>query len=510
MQRNIEIMDTTLRDGEQTVDVAFSPTEKLTIAKLLLDEVNVNRIEVASARVSTGELEAVQRITNWAKNNNHLHKIEILGFLDGNKSINWVKQAGGNTINLLCKGSLDHLTQLNHSEEEHIEKIETSVLEAVKNNMTVNIYLEDWSRGAVQNAAYCQLLYAKLSTLPIKRIMLPDTLGVLIPSTTQLLIQAAKKHLPTMQIDFHAHNDYDCAVGNCLAAIESGVDGIHTTVNGLGERAGNAALASVIACIHDHVPSVTTQVKEPALNRISNIVSAFSGLNIATNTPIIGEHVFTQTCGVHADGDTKNNLYCNALAPERFGRSREYALGKTAGKASVQKNLEALGITLEPEEIQLVTQRIKELGDNKQEITKADLPFVIADVLGTNNFARVVTIQNYFCSHVYKLKPVATLSIKINTEIYEATATGDGQYDAFMNALRSIYTPLKKELPQLINYKVSIPPGGQTDALVKTSITWLLQKKEFKTMGLESDQQAAAIAATLKMLNIIENDQILL
>ena len=145
-----------------------------------------------------------------------------------------------------------------------------------------------------------------------------------------------------------------------------------------------------------------------------------------------------------------------------------------------------------------------QLGDKKSTITKDDLPYIISDVLGSSKIEDKVQIKNYYSTHVFNLKPVTTISIEINGKQYEETSTGDGQYDAFMKALGKIYASLDKPLPKLENYKITIPPGGKTDALVETIITWTLNGREFKTRGLESDQQAAAIMATVKMLNIIE------
>jgi D-citramalate synthase len=292
-------------------------------------------------------------------------------------------------------------------------------------------------------------------------------------------------------------------VANCFAAVKAGVTGLHVTVNGLGERAGNTPLSSVIAILKDHL-NAQFSVDESTLCNVSKVVEVFSGIEVPNNKPVIGEHVFTQTCGVHADGDNKGNLYHNGLIPERFGRIRKYALGKTSGNASIKKNLEELGIELDPEALKKVTQRVVELGDKKENITTEDLPYIISDVLGREKLKEKIKIRNYYSSHVFNLRPVATLSIEIDNEIYEATSTGDGQYDAFMQALKSIYDQLGKTLPKLINYKISIPPGGRTDAFVETIITWELDGKQFKTRGFESDQQAAAITATLKMLNILE------
>ena len=148
MNRHIEIMDTTLRDGEQTSGVSFSAIEKLTAAQLLLEEVKVDRLEVASAKVSDGELEAVKKITDWAKTKGYLEKIEVLTFVDGDASINWMERAGARVMNLLTKGSLNHLThQLKKSPEQHFSEIKEVVLKAKEKGIKVNIYLEDWSNG---------------------------------------------------------------------------------------------------------------------------------------------------------------------------------------------------------------------------------------------------------------------------------------------------------------------------------------------------------------------------
>ena len=279
---------------------------------------------------------------------------------------------------------------------------------------------------------------------------------------------------------------------------------MHTTLNGLGERAGNAPLSSVLAVLKDQL-GVDTTLREERINYASRLVETFSGVHIPPNKPIIGEHVFTQCAGVHADGDSKNNLYCNDLLPERFGRVREYALGKTSGKANIRKNLEALGIDIDENSMRKVTERIIELGDKKEMVTTEDLPYIISDVLHHDTMAdQRIRILNYSLSLAQGLKPVATLKIEINGEAYQESASGDGQYDAFVRALRKIYTDLGRPFPMLTNYSVSIPPGGRTDAFVQTIISWNYAGVDFKTRGLDADQTEAAIKATLKMLNKIE------
>ena len=500
----IEIMDTTLRDGEQTQGVSYSPLEKLHVAKLLLKEVKVDRIEVASARVSKGEFEALSRITEWARHNNLHRKVEVLGFVDGDISLNWINDAGGKVVNLLCKGSLRHLEkQLRKTPEQHIGDIKRIIDKASQLDIQVNIYLEDWSNGMIHSEEYVFFMLDNLKSESIVRFMLPDTLGILNPEQTFDFCKKVVDRYPSIHFDFHAHNDYDLAIANVFAAVKAGINGIHTTLNGLGERAGNAPLSSVISVLVDQLHA-ETGINEFEITKASKIIETFSGIRIPVNKPVIGENVFTQTSGVHADGDSKDNLYFNNLLPERFGRKRKYALGKQSGKATIRKNLEEFGLFLNPESLNKVTQRVIELGDKKENVTTEDLPFIISDVLGNDTSDYKIFIKNYSLSLSFGLKPFASVQIEIDGNLYQETSSGDGQYDAFMKALRVIYDRLGKELPLLTDYQVSIPPGGKTDALVETIITWNHNKKEFKTKGLDADQTESAIKATERMLNIVE------
>ena len=523
----VEIMDSTLRDGEQTNGVSFLPHEKLVMARKLLSDVNVDRIEIASARVSEGEREAVTKICAYAQTNGLLDRVEVLGFVDGGKSIDWIAECGGKVVNLLAKGSLKHCThQLHKTPEEHISDIKREMEYAASKGISVNLYLEDWSNGMKDSPEYVYQLMDALtdpSNLPcsgeatdtppkqgekegVKRFMLPDTLGVMNPLQVVEYFRKMIKRYSEVHFDFHAHNDYDLAVSNSLAAVLSGAKGLHVTVNGLGERCGNAPLASVQVILKDQFHA-KTHINEDQLNDISRMVESFSGIAVAPNQPIVGEHVFTQVAGVHADGDTKDKLYYNELIPERFGRKREYALGKNSGKANIAKNLEELGLELTPEQTRRVTERITELGDKKEIVTLDDLPYIVSDVLKHDGSEDKVKLISYVVSTAYGLRPGANVKVEINGQQYEGSAVGDGQFDAFVKALRYIYKKyLDRTVPFLANYQVTIPPGGRTDALVQTVISWHYKDGLLRTRGLDADQTEAAIKATFKMLNIIEND----
>ena len=528
----VEIMDSTLRDGEQTNGVSFLPHEKLVMARKLLYDVNVDRIEVASARVSEGEREAVTRICAFAEKVGLLERVEVLGFVDGGKSVDWIKECGGRVINLLAKGSLKHCTQqLRKTPEMHISDIRREVEYAVQQGLSVNLYLEDWSNGMKDSPEYVYQLMDALTlneAVPedsaqstqakagapkkgvakykIQRFMLPDTLGVMNPLQVIEYFRKMLKRYPDVHFDFHAHNDYDLAVSNSLAAVLSGARGLHVTVNGLGERCGNAPMASVQAILKDQFHAKTSIV-ENQLNDLSRMVESFSGITVAPNQPIVGENVFTQVAGVHADGDSKNKLYYNELVPERFGRKREYALGKNSGRANIAKNLEELGLELTPEQTRRVTERITELGDKKEIVTQEDLPYIVSDVLKHDGSEDRVKLISYVVSTAYGLKPGANIKVEINGHQYDGSAVGDGQYDAFVKALRYIYKKyLNRTFPILANYQVTIPPGGRTDALVQTVISWHYKDGLLRTRGLDADQTEAAIKATFKMLNIVENE----
>lgn len=502
--RKVEVMDTTLRDGEQTNGVSFVPHEKLIVARMLLQDLHVDRIEVASARVSDGEREAVTNICRWANMAGMIDRVEVLGFVDGQTSVDWINGCGCRTMNLLCKGSERHCTyQLKKTLDQHLADIRRVIEYAGSLGIAVNIYLEDWSNGMKDSPDYVHRMVSALADTKIRRFMLPDTLGVLNPVQTAEYIRTMVEWFPDLHFDFHAHNDYDLATSNVLAAVMNGCRGVHTSVNGLGERAGNAPLSSVQAILKDQL-HVATNINEEKLVEVSRLIASYSGIAIPSNKPIIGENVFTQVAGVHADGDNKMGLYQNDLLPERFGRKREYALGKNSGKANIQKNLEELGLQLTPEQARRVTDRIIELGDKKQIVTQEDLPYIVSDVLKHSVVNEHVKLLSYMVSTAYGLKPMASVKLEVDNEVFEESAMGDGMYDAFVRAVRHIYRDrLGRQFPWLTNYVVSIPPGGRTDALVQTTITWTYNEKTYRTHALDADQTEAAIKATIKMLNLI-------
>ncbi len=497
----VEVMDTTLRDGEQTEGVSFSKSEKLAISKKLLTDLMVDRIEVTSARVSDGEKNFCKELFGWAQKNNCLNKIEVLGFVD-KQSIDWIFDCGGKVVNLLCKGSEKHcLMQLKKSPEQHFSEIIEIISYARSKNILVNAYLEDFSNGIKENEDYVFSITKMLFENNVGRVMLADTLGVLCPKEVDFFVSKMVEKFPSKHFDFHAHNDYGLAVANSLQAVLSGCKSVHTTVNGLGERTGNAPLEQLVPVIKDF-SVFDLSINEKRLNSVAYLVELFSKRRIPKNSPIIGDVAFTQTAGIHADGDKKGKLYVSKLSPDRFGRETRYALGKLSGKSSIEMVLQNFGINLNKEQLSLVLKKVVELGDKKEFVTKEDLLFIIDEIQKTN-FEKKFFIKNFEILSRKGRKPIAKIIVYFFGKKFSAKAKGDGGFNAFINALKKVFEKQDLSFPKLKDYEVRIPVGGRTDALVETKIIWKRGNRTIETIGVSTDQVEAAILATEKMVNII-------
>ena len=499
--RHIQLMDTTLRDGEQTQGVSFSPDEKVNLARALLQQLKVDRIEVASARVSHGEMEAVSNINQWAQQQGLGERIEVLGFVDHNKSVDWILQTGGQVINLLTKGSEKHCReQLGKTLDQHVAEILQTVDYALEKGLLVNAYLEDWSNGYRNSRDYVYAMMDQLKDCGIRHFMLPDTLGVMSPEEVFDSISDMAARYPQQQFDFHPHNDYGLATANVMAAVRAGVNSVHCTVNCLGERAGNASLAEVSVVLRDKL-GMELSIDESYIVQLSTMVESFSGKRVPANAPIVGADVFTQTAGIHADGDQKGDLYKTRLSPERFSRTRSYALGKMSGKASLLqeprgtgpepvggKPAESAGQGGQTGRFKRTDHHRRPALHHRRSAGKQELPpHQVAGLSVTSGL---------------DVKSTVSIRVDVDGDIQHAVGSGNGGFDAFIDAMNEVMASRNYVLPTLVDYEVRIPKGGHTDALTECVITWDCNGQDIKTRGVHSNQVFAGILAALRIVNL--------
>ena len=339
-----------------------------------------------------------------------------------------------------------------------------------------------------------------LNRIEVAHVMLPDTLGVFSPKEVHASVGDMCTRFPKLKFDFHPHNDYGLATANAMAAVEAGVSTIHVTLNCLGERAGNVSLAEVAVVLRDKL-GMEISVDESKIHDLSQMVENFSGKRVSANAPIIGSDVFTQTSGIHADGDKKGGLYQTNLNPERFGRKHSYALGKMSGRASLLKNLEELGVELSSDNQDKVLKRIVEIADTKAIITREDLPFIIADILESRESQHVELISCSISSG-FDTESTASVRVRIGETIHKISGSGNGGFDAFNNAMKKVLDSDIFLFPELTDFEIRIPKGGNTNALTECFITWNDGQRTFRTRGVHANQVFAGVNATVRMLNI--------
>ncbi len=496
-------MDTTLRDGEQVFGVSYTAEEKFIIGRFLLEKLRVDRLEVCSALSSDEDMEAARRLALFAEE--RLKKpfaVEALIFMN-DASVEWIIESHVRTANLLVKGSKEHLTkQLRMKPKEQEALIEDVVSKLYDKGLRVNVYLEDVSYGIQEERSFVESLLDKLTGLEVNRVMLPDTRGILAPFQVRELFQPLLKEFRKLTFDFHAHNDYGLATANTLEVARLPFRGVHATVNGMGERTGNAALEEVVVAIRDFTDR-RMNIVEKYLVPASALVQKYSGKRVAWNKPIVGENVFTHVAGVHADGEKKGNVYTSKLSAKRFGRAKAYSIGKLSGKASIELALKRLKVELNSQQVKAVLRRVVEMAERKSKITEADLLFLALEVK-SEKVELPFKVEHISILSQKSLPSTCIARIVVKGREHVAYSSGDGGFDAFMKAVGPLLKRNSTFVPKLMDYVVGIPMGGDTDALVETTITWMDKRGElFKTVGTNKDQVLAAISAAEKAVNFV-------
>jgi len=422
----IEILDTTLREGEQTPFVNFTVEEKVEIARLL-DLVGVDMIEAGDPSVSTNVAKAVESIAALGLN------AEIVAHSMATRNgIQRAKNSGVGRVAIFFATSQIHLdAKLNKTPEEAIEIIREHVAFAHQLGLKVRYTPEDATRTDFE--FLIQVCNAAIEA-GADRISFADTLGVVQPYLFYERVKALREHLQPCQIDLHCHNDYGLALANAMEGIRAGADCIHTTVNGLGERTGIPDLAETILAFHNLEQSQKYNL-EP-LMELSKYLEKVSGFLLAPNKPITGMNAFTHKSGVHANGILKDPRTYEAFDPSLLGRERKIVIDKYTGKAAVSARLDEYGIEVNDSELDVIVTRIKNLGDNRKQLFDSDILQIAEQVTGREidviprDISAMLNLEVE--SHVYTSSVVRRLRGLTNVaDVYEVT--GDYDISAFVN-----------------------------------------------------------------------------
>jgi D-citramalate synthase len=483
----VKVFDTTLRDGEQTPGVSLAPEQKVQIAKQL-DVLGVDIIEAGTAIISEGEQRGIKAI---AKEGLNADICSFARLLKGD--IDAAIKCDVDVVNLVAPVSDAHIKKKLKMDREGLIKKTIEMAEYVKaHGLTVEISSEDASRA---DLAFLKTFFSELSTV-VDRLCFCDTVGVLYPERTKEIIQVLCA--VGTPVSIHCHNDFGLATANTIAAVEAGAECVHVTVNGLGERAGNASLEEVVTAL-ELLYGMQTKIVKKKLYETSRLVRNLTKMPLAPNKPLMGDNAFTHESGMHVHGTMADTSLYEPIKPAIIGRTRRFALGKHTGKASVKRVLEEMGITADDEQMQKMLTKVKELGDKGKMVTDSDFQAIVDDVLSIEREEKIKLIDLSLVSgrNVY---PTASLRLEIDGEEIVEAGVGVGPVDAAINALRKALAGMEMDDLRLEEYHVDAITGG-TDALVNVVVKISRGDKMITASGVSEDIVMASVYALVNGVN---------
>lgn len=358
--KNIKICDTTLRDGEQTAGVVFNEEEKLEITKLLV-EFGVEQIEAGIPIISKTDKETIKKIVNKVKNEGL--DVSIMGWSRAKKEdIDAVIETGCDAIAISLATSEIHLQYKLRKTKEEILNIITNAVEYAKSHgLYVSFNAEDGTRT---NFDFLIKYIKACKEAKGDRLRLCDTVSALCPSSTKFLVRKIKETID-IPIEIHSHNDYGLAVANSLAAIEAGAEYVSTTINGIGERAGNCSLEQLVMCLKAFY-NIDLKYKTEILKKMSEYVEKASNIKISSNSPIVGENAFRHESGIHVDGLIKFPYTYETFPPEMVGQKRKFVIGKQSGRAAIKMKLDEYNIKCPDDKIDEILKHVKLFSENRK------------------------------------------------------------------------------------------------------------------------------------------------
>ncbi len=491
---NIRIFDTTLRDGEQTLGVSLSPDQKLGIAKKL-DEVGVDAIEAGFPVISEGEFKGVKMIVDEGLD------CEIAGLARTTKhDIDAAVDSGLTYIHTFIATSDIHLEyKLKMSREQAQEKAVEAVEYGKSRGLQVEFSAEDATRT---DREFLKQIFSEVAKAGADRVDIPDTVGYSTPEymaeITRDTIAATK-----LPVSVHCHNDFGLAVANALSGIHAGASCAHVTVNGIGERAGNASLEELsmaLQCL-PYESKYETNIKSKLIYDTSRYVSKIVGIKVQPNKAIVGDNAFGHEAGIHTHGVLNNPLTYEPISPELVGRTRQLRVGKHAGIHGMNAILEEFGVMTTKEQSQQILEKIKLLGDQGKQITDVELLSIASDVMGDSGIKKIVQLTGFSVSTGIGTMPYAFVKLNIDGKEFIGTDHGVGPVDAALNAIQKI-TGKISEL-KITDYRLASITGGSTSLCEVTTSVEDAQGNKVSSKSVGKDIVTTSVRAVIDGINQI-------
>ncbi len=446
---SIRIFDTTLRDGEQSPGVSLTLEDKIEIARKL-SLLGVDTIEAGFPSSSEGEKKVIKEIVKegW--------ETEICGLSRcSRKDIDAAIECDVDCVHVFIPTSNVQMKYAVNMTPEQVLAATVDSVEYVKKHGLVCEF-------SPMDATRSELLFLKrvckaAQDAGMDRLNVPDTVGIMIPRTMSKLIEDLRT-IVTVPISVHCHDDFGMAVANSLAAVEAGAAQVHCTINGLGERAGNASLEEVVMALH-MLYKYKTGVDSKLLYSTSRMVASLTGIAVQANKAIVGENAFAHESGIHTRGVTEKPLTFEPIKPELVGRTRKLVAGKLAGTRGIKAELEEIGIHPTDEQLKEIVRRVKELGDKGKMVTDADLFALTSAVMGeVIKEEKIVNLCDLAVMTGIKVIPTASVRLALDGKEYSAAETGVGPVDAVLKSITKITNSI--ESIRLNEYRLEAITGG--------------------------------------------------
>jgi 2-isopropylmalate synthase len=491
--RLIRIFDTTLRDGEQTPGVSLTPQEKLKIAQAL-DKLGVDVVEGGFPITSKGEQEAVRAITRAGL------RAEVCGLARAEKAdIDSAVACGINGVHVFLSSSDIHLEhQLHITREQMLAKSAEAVRYAKGFGVRVEFSAMDATRT---DLGFFKQVVKAVSDAGADRFDIPDTVGIATPQLAAEYVKAARS-VSDIMISMHCHNDYGLAVANSLAGVLAGADQVHATINGIGERSGNASLEEFVMGGFN-LYGWRTNINYSLLYETSRLVADLTGVMTQPNKAIVGDNAFGHESGIHTSGILSNPSTYEPFDPAMVGRTRWLQAGKHAGRHGVAAQLRQMGLKPKEESLRLIVDKVKEMGDKGSSVTDSDLYLIAVQIMGGGSAEKdeLVKLEGLEVVTGVKRLPTATVRLLVRGHLHEATEVGSGAVDAAANAIQKIFSNL--ETVRLKEYRLEALTG---DSGAVADVTVKVEDDAGNTAsgrGMKRDIVVASVEAMVAATNVL-------